>query len=162
MESIFAASDDIRKQLPNESIQFDEANESWRRNLTNIYRSKKVLFVLDVSEVTSPKLRLSKTSNLVKSMVIIIQTIDQVQKQLESYLERKRSQFPRFYFLSNDELLEILAQSRNPLAVQPHIKKCFDGMKELDMQEKKGVIMAHGIYGQCSECVPFLNAVNCN
>lgn len=35
-------------------------------------------------------------------------------------------------------------------------------MKELDMQEKKGVIMAHGIYGQCSECVPFLNAVNCN
>lgn len=117
LESIFAASDDIRKQLPNESIQFDEANESWRRNLTNIYRSKKVLFCLDVTEVVSPKLRLTKTSNLVKSMLNIIQILDQVQKQLESYLERKRSQFPRFYFLSNDELLEILAQSRNPLAV---------------------------------------------
>ena len=44
--------------------------------------------------------------------------LDEILKKIEEYLETKRGAFPRFYFLSNDELLEILANSNNLDVIQ--------------------------------------------
>lgn len=63
----------------------------------------------------------------------------------------------RFYFLSNDELLEILSEAKDPLAVQPFVKKCFEAVKELVFEsngEISGMISLEG------EKIPFVESVN--
>ena len=45
---------------------------------------------------------------------------------MEEYLEEKRAEFPRFYFISNDELLRILASSADLSIIEKLISKCFE------------------------------------
>jgi hypothetical protein len=63
----------------------------------------------------------------------------------------------RFYFLSNDELLEILSEAKDPLAVQPFVKKCFEAVKEL-VFEANGEISA--MISQEGEKITFTERVN--
>ena len=44
------------------------------------------------------------------------------------WFQEKRLKFPRFYFLSDDDLLEILGQANKPEIVQSHLKKLFAGI----------------------------------
>jgi dynein heavy chain len=62
--------------------------------------------------------------------------LDEIQKALDQFLEKKRQQFSRFFFLSNDELLLILAEAnRNPYAVQPHLRKLFENVNKIVLGE---------------------------
>ncbi|UYV81318.1 DNAH6 [Cordylochernes scorpioides] len=118
LESIFSAPD-IQRQLPTEAKMFIEVDKSWKHIMKSVYMMPKAM-----PAATKPGLLAVFQNNN--------GLLDQIMQCLEAYLESKRMVFPRFYFLSNDELLEILAQTRNPLAVQPHLRKCFDAIAKLE------------------------------
>ena len=46
-------------------------------------------------------------------------------------MEAKRSAMPRFYFIGDDDLLEILGQANNPNVIQSHLKKLFQGINKV-------------------------------
>ena len=57
--------------------------------------------------------------------------MEKIQKNLEVYLEDKRTEFPRFYLISNDELLQLLAEQKNLSSVEKHLNKLFDNINRL-------------------------------
>ncbi|RXN25582.1 dynein heavy chain axonemal [Labeo rohita] len=118
LESIFSAPD-IQRQLPAESKMFLQVDKSWKEIMRKVNR---LPYALRAATQTG-LLDIFQNNNTL---------LERIQKCLEAYLESKRVIFPRFYFLSNDELLEILAQTRNPQAVQPHLRKCFDAISQLE------------------------------
>ncbi|XP_034941913.1 dynein heavy chain 6, axonemal [Chelonus insularis] len=118
LEAIFSAAD-IQRQLPVESKLFIKVDRSWREIMRKAFKMPVAM-------------ELCTQTGLLRQFEENNRNLDEITKCLEAYLETKRIAFPRFFFLSNDELLEILAQTRNPHAVQKYLQKCFDAIYRLE------------------------------
>ena len=125
LEVIFA-SGDIQRQLPDESSAFAKVDRAWKELMR---RTLDQPVVMTACHASGLKEQLHANNG----------TLERIQKQLESYLETRRQAFPRFYFLSNDELLLILSQAKNPEAVQPHLSKCFDNIARLELSDHRDI-----------------------
>jgi len=120
LESIFMASEDIQRQLPSESKLFADVNEAYE--------------IVTAEIVANPNaVRACTREGILDTLTEMDEKLERIQKSLDQYLETKRQSFPRFYFLSNDDLLEILGQQKDPMQVQKHIKKCFVGINSLTL-----------------------------
>eukprot|EP01038_Epipyxis_sp_PR26KG_P006339 gene6339-8727_t len=127
LETIFSSPDIIR-QLPVSAKTFQTVDKSWKLIMKQTNDDPNAL---NAGTKDRARRDLFKSHNA---------NLDQIQKDLEDYLETKRMAFPRFYFLSNDELLEILSQAKEPRAVQAHLRKCFDNLVKLEFGSEPGSI----------------------
>jgi len=137
-------SPDINKQLPTEGKKFANVDKNWRQTIIQCKKNPIVLEFCDDEKLWEKFKECAKL-------------LDQVQKGLSDYLETKRSVFTRFYFLSNDELLSILSESKDIARVQPHLKKCFEGINEVRLDEDS--VITHMVSPE-GESVPFSHPID--
>ena len=86
--------------------------------------------------------------------------IEKCEKALKDYLEVKKKVFPRFYFLPDDTLLDVLSNGKYPVKVAKYLKACFQALCDLEfIKEVPGKIVtrAYGMYDKGREYVEFNN-----
>jgi dynein heavy chain, axonemal len=121
LESVFL-SGDISKQMPLISKKFVKIDKDFS-HLMKRAQEKAILFVICSDE-------------LMKSLLpLMLEELERCQQSLDGYLEQKRSKFPRFYFISNPVLLQLLSQGSDPLSVQPYYEKLFDSVSSVEHDE---------------------------
>eukprot|EP00727_Mastigamoeba_balamuthi_P008592 m51a1_g4355 putative cytoplasmic dynein 2 heavy chain 1 (4311) ;mRNA; f:228679-242475 len=139
LEPIFA-----RGALPQEQPRFKAVDSKYVEIMKEIQHDPRV-----VNIASAPAL--GDTLNTLQEQ------LDRCQTALSQYLEEKRARFPRFYFLGDDDLLEILGQSRNPAVIQTHLKKLFQGINRVDFSSDGRTISA--MRSIAGEAVPLARPV---
>ncbi|XP_036144833.1 dynein heavy chain 3, axonemal isoform X1 [Monomorium pharaonis] len=137
LEPIFS-SEDIMRQMPTESRNFRRIDKIWRSIMSYVFDNRRV------TDATA-------MPNMLQEFKLCNSLLEEIQKGLNDYLEKKRLFFPRFFFLSNDELLEILSETKDPQRVQPHLRKCFEGISKLRFTKDEEII---GMLSAEEEYVP--------
>lgn len=125
LEPIFLASADIRGQLPDDTKKFESVDAAFKDMMREAKEEPNVVNACTVE---------GRADALKEFMA----DIDACQKALTEYLGAKKNIFPRFYFVSDQALLDILSNGNNPEIVDQYLGDCFDGLKSLQFMKGEG------------------------
>jgi dynein heavy chain len=145
LQSIFVGSADIRVQLPEDSKRFDGIDAEFKE------LQREATMTPNVVEACNFEGRIDR----IEAMLGLL---EQCEKALSDYLETKRIAYPRFYFVSSADLIDILSKGSNPHSIMKHMPKCFDNVATFEFSvDKDGnkTKDAIGMFSKEREYVPF-------
>jgi dynein heavy chain len=108
----------IRKQLSEQSATFKGVDQQMNEFISKQQES------LNVIEICNQK-------GILKFFEIVFRELTVAEKSLWEYLETKRMAFPRVYFVSANDLLDILSKGRNPKEIKQHFGKTYDNLAKI-------------------------------
>ncbi|TMS22374.1 hypothetical protein E3U43_012639 [Larimichthys crocea] len=152
LESIFIGSEDIRSQLPEDSRRFEGIDADFKELANAAHQTPNVV------EATNKAGLFGKLEDIQSRLSLC-------EKALTEYLDTKRLAFPRFYFISSADLLDILSNGTNPHQVQKHLSKLFDNMAKMRFEadgEGNPSKIGLGMYSKEEEYVPFNQSCDCS
>ncbi|KAI0009506.1 cytoplasmic dynein heavy chain [Xylariaceae sp. FL0662B] len=123
LEGVFTGNADIKHLLPIESSRFQNINSEFMAVMKKVYKQPMVMDVLGITGVQ-------------KSLERLAELLNKIQKALGEYLEKERVSFPRFYFVGDEDLLEMIGNSNDTLRIAKHFRKMFAGITGLIMDDE--------------------------
>lgn len=128
-------------------------NESQRFNHLDLFYRKELNIIRNDASVN----KYCRRDPILGQLQWTNKEFESISKGLTVYLESKRETFARFFFLSNEEIIEILGQMRDPKNVQKFLNKIFEGIEALQFTQK-GLIT--GIKSKEGELLPLINSID--
>ena len=107
--------DDIKMQLPTQHATFHTVDLEISSLMKRVAGAPSCLGLLQYD-------------NLHKQLERCDSTMVMIQKSLVEYLDAQREIFPRYYFVNNNDLVEIIGNSNEPQKVVPHLNEMFAGI----------------------------------
>ncbi|CAF3995610.1 unnamed protein product, partial [Rotaria magnacalcarata] len=111
--------------MPQEARRFANVDKTWIKLMSKAKENSNVLSCCTTDEALFPLL-----NNMLEQLELC-------QKSLAGYLEAKRGVFPRFYFLSDPVMLEILGQASDPTKIQPYLSSFTEAVKFVEFHTKE-------------------------
>ncbi|XP_023228402.1 dynein heavy chain 2, axonemal-like [Centruroides sculpturatus] len=148
LQNIFV-NGELRCLMPKEAIDFEELNHNWQTVTKKLHKSENAL-------------QITKYPDFLNFLIEMITKFESLENNLNIFLESKRNVFPRFYFVSNSDLFEMLSDPKNEDILQLYIKKCFHTIKKLKFQKASGSSSSEvsGLFGFDEEYVSFHQTVH--
>ncbi|KAL8439825.1 hypothetical protein Efla_004351 [Eimeria flavescens] len=119
LEGVFTGSQDIQMLLPAEHQRFKSIDTEFKA-------------IMKKADATKVVLEMAATEGLARQLERLSDMLSRIQKALGEYLEKQREQFSRFYFVGDEDLLEMIGNAMDVKLVQRHVSKLFAGIAALE------------------------------
>jgi dynein heavy chain len=122
LEDLFIHSDEVKRELPEDAERFIGIDEG----------VKEVLYECGG---TPNLVERCNADGLYTFLEDLQHQLELCEKSLQDFMEAKKRAFPRFYFMSAKDLLDILSNGNRPEKVMEHIPKIFQAIQKLDLKD---------------------------
>lgn len=112
LEPLFIGSEEVKNELPEDAKRFEGIDSNVKQELKTSWSIKYI------NEACNQV-------GLLKRLEEIQQQLDICKKSLSDFLDGRRRQFPRYYFTSESDLLDILSNGSTPEKILRHTAKIF-------------------------------------
>lgn len=125
LEPLFIHSEEVKSQLPELTADFEEIDVEVKKVLRKAWTTRNVL-------------KACNETGLFKRLESIVEMLESCKHRLKEFLDGRRRQFPRFYFMSEADLLDILSNGSQPDRLMLHASKIYLATKTFTLQDVPG------------------------